>query len=68
LHQKLGLDLTILSGDRLAAVAPVAKELGIANWQAGIVTTLDNLKWGWQMSLRQRGNIFTSSTQLFPAS
>jgi hypothetical protein len=44
--QKLGLDLTILSGDRLAAVAPVAKELGIANWQAGIITTLGDLKWG----------------------
>jgi P-type Cu2+ transporter len=31
-----GLDLIILSGDRPNAVAPIAKELGIANWQAGL--------------------------------
>ena len=31
-----GLDLIVLSGDRPEAVAPVAKELGIANWQAGL--------------------------------
>jgi P-type Cu2+ transporter len=34
--RKRGLDLIVLSGDRPAAVAPVAKELGIANWQAGL--------------------------------
>ena len=31
----LGLDLLILSGDRAAAVAPVAAALGIADWQGG---------------------------------
>jgi Cu2+-exporting ATPase len=30
-----GLDLVILSGDRPAAVAPVAAALGIASWQGG---------------------------------
>jgi len=30
------LDLIVLSGDRTDAVAPVAKELGIANWRAGL--------------------------------
>jgi len=34
--RKRGLDLIILSGDRAAAVAPVANELGIANWQAAL--------------------------------
>jgi Cu2+-exporting ATPase len=34
--RKHGLDLVVLSGDRPDAVAPVAKELGIANWQAGL--------------------------------
>jgi Cu2+-exporting ATPase len=32
----LGLDLRILSGDRPAAVAPVADALGIAAWQAAL--------------------------------
>ncbi len=32
----LGLDLHILSGDRSAAVAPVAAALGIAQWQGGL--------------------------------
>jgi P-type Cu2+ transporter len=31
-----GFALIILSGDRAAAVAPVAKELGIAEWQASL--------------------------------
>jgi Cu2+-exporting ATPase len=31
-----GLDLRILSGDRPAAVAPVAAALGIAQWQGGL--------------------------------
>jgi Cu2+-exporting ATPase len=31
-----GLDLCILSGDRVEAVAPVAKALGIDCWQAGL--------------------------------
>jgi P-type Cu2+ transporter len=34
--RKHGLDLIVLSGDRTDAVAPVAKELGIANWRAGL--------------------------------
>ena len=34
--RKRGLDLIILSGDRPDAVAPIAKGLGIANWQAGL--------------------------------
>jgi P-type Cu2+ transporter len=34
--RKRGLDLIVLSGDRPAAVAPVAKKLGIQNWQAGL--------------------------------
>ena len=32
----LGLELAILSGDRSDAVAPVAAELGIASWFAGL--------------------------------
>jgi Cu2+-exporting ATPase len=32
----LGLDLAILSGDRSAAVEPVAAALGIADWHAGL--------------------------------
>jgi P-type Cu2+ transporter len=31
-----GLALIVLSGDRPAAVAPVARQLGIADWQAGL--------------------------------
>ncbi len=31
-----GLDLVVLSGDRPAAVAPVAEELGIADWRTGL--------------------------------
>ena len=31
-----GLELRILSGDRAAAVAPVAEALGIAQWQGGL--------------------------------
>ena len=31
-----GLDLIVLSGDRPAAVAPVAKELGIQDWRGGL--------------------------------
>jgi Cu2+-exporting ATPase len=31
-----GLALTILSGDRASAVAPVAEALGIADWRAGL--------------------------------
>jgi P-type Cu2+ transporter len=34
--RKRGLALIILSGDRAAAVAPVAEELGIADWQASL--------------------------------
>jgi len=33
---KRGLDLIILSGDRPAAVEPVARELGIKQWRAGL--------------------------------
>jgi Cu2+-exporting ATPase len=45
----LGLDLRILSGDRDAAVAPVAQALGIAYWQGGLkpadkIALLDALK------------------------
>ena len=32
----LGLDLHILSGDRDAAVAPIAEALGIAQWRGGL--------------------------------
>jgi Cu2+-exporting ATPase len=32
----LGLELAILSGDRAAAVAPIASTLGIAQWHAGL--------------------------------
>jgi len=32
----LGLEMTILSGDRPAAVAPVAEALGIANWHGAL--------------------------------
>jgi len=47
--RKHGLDLVILSGDRPAAVAPVAKELGIADWHAGLkpaekIAKIDALK------------------------
>ena len=31
-----GLDLVVLSGDRPAAVAPVAEELGIQNWRGAL--------------------------------
>ena len=31
-----GLDLVVLSGDRPTAVAPVAEELGIQDWRAGL--------------------------------
>jgi len=31
-----GLDVRILSGDRAAAVEPVAATLGVANWQGGL--------------------------------
>ncbi len=34
-----GLRLIVLSGDRAAAVAPVAKELGIEVWHAGLTPT-----------------------------
>src|SRR4029077_8780669 len=34
-----GLDLVILSGDRPAAVAPIAAHLGIADWRAGLNPT-----------------------------
>ena len=34
-----GLDLIVLSGDRTAAVGPVAQELGIDNWRAGLTPT-----------------------------
>jgi P-type Cu2+ transporter len=34
-----GLDLIVLSGDRTAAVGPVAKELRIENWRAGLTPT-----------------------------
>ena len=32
----LGLDLHILSGDRIEAVAPIAEALGIRSWRAGL--------------------------------
>jgi P-type Cu2+ transporter len=34
-----GLDLVVLSGDRPAAVAPVAQQLGIEHWRAGLTPT-----------------------------
>jgi P-type Cu2+ transporter len=45
----LGLDLRILSGDRDAAVAPVAEQLGVAYWQGGLkpadkIALLEQLK------------------------
>ena len=45
----LGIELHILSGDRAAAVEPLAQLLGIANWRAGIkpadkVAALEALK------------------------
>ncbi len=45
----LGLDIHILSGDRAAAVEPVAKALGVTQWQAGLkpadkVRIIDALK------------------------
>jgi Cu2+-exporting ATPase len=44
-----GLGLMMLSGDRAEAVAPVAKELGISEWRAGItpaekIATIELLK------------------------
>ncbi|HZQ12945.1 MAG TPA: heavy metal translocating P-type ATPase [Pseudolabrys sp.] len=44
-----GLDLHILSGDRAEAVAPVARALGIAQWQGGVkpadkIALIDALK------------------------
>ncbi len=44
-----GLRLIILSGDRTAAVAPVAIRLGISNWRAGLtpankIAVIDQLK------------------------
>jgi Cu2+-exporting ATPase len=36
---RLGLDLHILSGDRDAAVEPIARTLGIDNWQGGLKPT-----------------------------
>jgi Cu2+-exporting ATPase len=48
LHE-LGLDIHILSGDRAAAVEPVANALGVTQWQAGLkpadkVRIIDDLK------------------------
>jgi Cu2+-exporting ATPase len=45
----LGLNLRILSGDRAAAVAPVAATLGISAWQGGLkpaekIAALDRMK------------------------
>jgi Cu2+-exporting ATPase len=34
-----GFDLVVLSGDRPAAVAPAAQQLGIENWRAGLTPT-----------------------------
>ncbi len=34
--RRLGIDIRILSGDRVQAVAPIAHALGIGNWQAGL--------------------------------
>jgi P-type Cu2+ transporter len=34
-----GLDLIVLSGDRTAAVGPVAQQLGIDHWRAGLTPT-----------------------------
>ncbi len=34
-----GLTLLVLSGDRAAAVAPVAQKLGISDWRAGLTPT-----------------------------
>ena len=44
-----GLDLVVLSGDRPAAVAPIARSLGIRNWMAGLtpvekIAVIDLLK------------------------
>jgi Cu2+-exporting ATPase len=45
----LGLDIRILSGDRAAAVAPVAAAIGVSDWTAelkpaGKISALDRLK------------------------
>jgi Cu2+-exporting ATPase len=37
--RELGFDLIVLSGDWPAAVAPVARQLGIDNWRAGLTPT-----------------------------
>jgi len=47
--RNLGLDLRILSGDRDAAVAPIAEALGIAQWRGGLkpadkIAYIDRLK------------------------
>jgi len=47
--RRLGLDLVIMSGDRRAAVAPVAAALGVENWLSGLnpvekIAALDQLK------------------------
>jgi len=44
-----GLNLIVLSGDRAAAVAPVANELGISDWRAGLkpaekIAVIDDLQ------------------------
>ena len=44
-----GLEVVILSGDRLAAVAPVAEALGVTAWQGGLkpadkIAAIDSLK------------------------
>jgi Cu2+-exporting ATPase len=45
----MGLELTILSGDRAEAVAPVAEALGMSSWRAGLkpaekIAFIDSLK------------------------
>ncbi|MET0277957.1 MAG: heavy metal translocating P-type ATPase [Pseudorhodoplanes sp.] len=47
--RELGLDIHIFSGDRAAAVEPVAKALGVTHWNAGLkpadkVRLIDHLK------------------------
>ena len=46
---QMGLQLHIVSGDRDAAVEPIARRLGVASWHAGVrpdakVAFLDELK------------------------
>jgi Cu2+-exporting ATPase len=51
--RKRGLAFIILSGDRATAVAPVAKELGITDWHAGLKPAE---KIAWIEALKAQGH------------